>query len=109
MKGRLAEHLAALFLRLKGYRILARGYRRPVGEVDIIARRGTVLVAVEVKSRPTLDAALHALHNKQRRRIARAMEAYQGSHADCADLDIRFDVVLVTSLVKVPVHLENAW
>ena len=101
--------MAALLLRLKGYRILERGFRRPVGEVDIIARKGSVLVAVEVKQRPDLEAALGAIHAKQRRRISRAMEAYITSHAGCEGLDIRFDILLVTSFLRWPVHLENAW
>ncbi len=101
--------IAAALLRLKGYRILERGFRRPVGEVDIIARKGSVLVAVEVKQRPDLEAALGAIHTKQRRRISRAMEAYIASHADCDGLDIRFDILLVTSFLRWPVHMENAW
>ena len=54
---RFAEGLSAWGLRLKGYRILARGFRVPVGEIDIIARRGRVLVFVEVKARNDLTAA----------------------------------------------------
>jgi putative endonuclease len=50
-RGRLAESMAAFLLRLKGFRILARGYKVPVGEIDIIARRGRLIAFVEVKAR----------------------------------------------------------
>ncbi|WP_415237619.1 YraN family protein [Sneathiella sp.] len=109
LKGAIAESLAVFFLRLKGYRILARRFKRPVGEIDIIACKGKTLVAAEVKSRTTVEEALHSIHTKQRRRISRAMEAFIASHPDMDRLDIRFDVLLVTSFVKFPVHLENAW
>ncbi len=101
--------LAATFLRLKGYHIVARGFRKPVGEVDIIARHKNTLVAIEVKHRTTIEKALHAIHAKQRRRISRAMEYYVSSHPELSELDIRFDVLLISSFVKKPVHMENAW
>ncbi len=88
---------------------MARGYRRPVGEVDIIARKGNILIAAEVKQRPSLEVALSAIHPKQRRRISRAMEAFVASHPDVENLDIRFDLLLVTSFFKIPVHIQNAW
>ncbi|WP_169543499.1 YraN family protein [Sneathiella aquimaris] len=109
LKGAIAESLAVFYLRLKGYRILARRFKRPVGEIDIIACKGKTLVAAEVKSRATVEEALHSIHTKQRRRISRAMEAFIAGHPDMDRLDIRFDVLLVTSFVKFPVHLENAW
>ena len=62
-RGRWAERRAALFLRLKGFRIIARGYKSPVGEIDIVARRGNLLAFVEVKARATLDGAAEALTN----------------------------------------------
>lgn len=109
LRGKWAEMLATFSLRLKGYHIVARGYRRPVGEVDIIARKGNILIAAEVKQRPSLEAALSAIHPKQRRRISRAMEAFIASHPDVENLDIRFDLLLVTSFFKIPVHIQNAW
>ena len=74
--GRRAESLAAWWLRLKGYRILAREFRVPVGEIDLIARRGTILAFVEVKARKTAEAAPDALQPRQQRRIARAAGAF---------------------------------
>ncbi|MBL4905886.1 MAG: YraN family protein [Sneathiella sp.] len=108
-KGRLAELLATVYLRMKGYHIVARGFRKPVGEIDIIARHKDTLVAIEVKQRSSLEKALHAIHTKQRRRISRAMEYYISSHPEFNHMDVRFDVLLITSFVKKPVHMENAW
>ncbi len=71
-RGRRAEALAALWLRAKGWRIVARRRRLPMIEVDIVARRGNVLAVVEVKLRPTIDAALCALRPEALHRLQRA-------------------------------------
>ena len=60
-RGLVAEGIAAWVLRLKGYRVLATRYRTPLGEIDIVARRGKVLAFVEVKARPTVEAGLEAI------------------------------------------------
>src|SRR5271156_3517823 len=78
--GRFAETLCVWLLRLKGYRVLARDWRVPVGEIDILARRGSVLAAVEVKRRDTMAAAVAAVGPRQRRRILRALEAFVARH-----------------------------
>lgn len=62
--GHRAERQAALLLHLKGFRLEARRYRSPVGEVDIIARRAELLVAVEVKARGGLASAAHAIYKR---------------------------------------------
>ncbi len=107
-RGRRAEALAAWWLRLKGYRILARGFRVPSGEIDLIARRGRVLAHVEVKARPSLEEAREALTPRQRQRIERAAAAFLQQHPGLAGLDQRFDVVLLAPRRR-PHHLENAW
>jgi putative endonuclease len=107
-RGHGAEQMAALWLRLKGYRILAKRFRTPVGEIDLIARRGRILAVVEVKSRRTLAAATEALRLRQRARIGRAVQAYLQLHPNLADLCIRFDVMLL-STGRPPHHITNAW
>ena len=107
-RGRRAETLAAWWLRLKGYRILARGFRVAAGEIDLIARRGRLIALVEVKARPTLDAARNAILPRQRERIARAAEVFLQRHPELAGLDLRFDVVLLAPGQR-PHHLPNAW
>lgn len=104
--GRAAEALAAGWLRLKGYRVLARDYRTPVGEVDIVARRGRTLAFVEVKARG--DGVDPGPDRRQRRRIARAAEAFRAAHPGLADLDVRFDLVLVRP-GSPPAHRPGAW
>jgi putative endonuclease len=107
-RGRLSETLCRLFLRLKGYRILAAGFRVPVGEIDIVARRGKTLAIVEVKARASLAEAAEALTSHQQRRIARAAQAYLALHPSAAGLVVRFDVMLVRPW-RLPHHLTNAW
>ncbi len=107
-RGRLAETLCVWWLRLRGYRILARDYRVAVGEVDIVARRGGTLAAIEVKARDDRGRANEALSPRQRRRIERAIGQFLVRRPDLARLAIRFDVMLVTP-GRLPHHLEDAW
>jgi len=106
--GRLAEALCRLTLRLKGYRVLASDFRVPVGEIDIVARRGRTLAIVEVKARASLAAAAEAITPRQQRRIARAAEAYLALHPAAAGLALRFDVMLVRRW-RLPRHVRSAW
>jgi putative endonuclease len=106
--GRLAETLCALSLRLRGYRILARRLRTPVGELDIVARRGRLLVFVEVKARATLALAAESIAARQRLRVERAAGAYLALNPGLADLDMRFDAMLVAPR-RWPRHVVDAW
>ena len=107
-RGRRAEGLAACWLRLKGYRILARGFRVGAGEIDLIARRGRVLALVEVKARAGLAEAGESVGRRQRRRIGRAAEAFLQRHPGLSGLDLRFDVVLIAP-GHLPRHIADAW
>jgi putative endonuclease len=91
--GRAAEAVAAIILRLKGYTILARDLRTPVGEIDLIARRGGTLAFVEVKARR--QAGEEVLTSRQRGRIVRAAELFLARRPELAGLAVRFDVVLI--------------
>ena len=106
--GLSAESRAAAYLVAKGYRIAARRFRSPVGEVDIVARRGGVLVFVEVKARATLDAAAESLQARQQRRIAAAAAAWLSLNPHDIDKNIRFDAVLVAP-GKIPRHIPAAF
>jgi len=106
--GLSAESRAAAYLIAKGYRIVARRWRSPVGEVDIVARRRTVLVFVEVKARASLDEAAEAVIPRQRQRIIAAAEAWLASHPQDLNSDIRFDAVLVAP-GKIPRHIAAAF
>ena len=94
-KGVSAESRAAAYLVGRGYAIAARRFRSPVGEVDIVARRGPELLFVEVKARGRLDDAALSLTPRQQRRIVAAAEAWLADHPDDGLRDIRFDVILV--------------
>jgi putative endonuclease len=107
-RGRRGEWLAALWLRLKGFRILARGLRTPAGEVDLIARRGRLLIVVEVKARGSLADALAAITARQRARISRAAEIFLQRNPALADCDLRFDAVLIVP-GQAPRHVIDAW
>ena len=92
-RGHAAERRCALLLRLKGWRILARRYRTPVGEIDLIAKRDKIVAAIEIKARQTL---MEAVTPHQRRRIERAAEAFLSQHPKWRNLGFRFDVMAVT-------------
>jgi putative endonuclease len=106
--GLSAESRAAAFLVAKGYRIAARRFRTPFGEVDIVARRRGVLVFVEVKARSTLDAAAEALQVRQQRRIADAAAFWLSLNPHDIGSDIRFDAMLVAP-GKIPRHIQAAF
>jgi putative endonuclease len=106
--GLSAESRAALLLIAKGHRIVARRWRSPVGEIDIVARRRRTLVFVEVKARERLDDAAEAVIARQQRRIVAAAQAWLASHPADADCDIRFDVVLVAPK-GLPRHIVAAF
>lgn len=105
--GRRAESLAALWLQLKGWKILARRARTPVGEVDLIARRGRTLAFVEVKARASADQAALALDDYRLRRVAAAAEALAPRYARPGD-DLRLDAIFIVPR-RWPRHLVNVW
>ena len=78
--GLLAETIAALLLRLKGHRILARRFKTPVGEIDLVALKGKRLAFVEVKRRKTLEEAGWSLPTRARWRIVRAAQYWLAGH-----------------------------
>ena len=105
--GRRAETIAAWWLRLKGWRILGQRVRTPVGEVDLVARRGRTLAFVEVKARAGESAAAIALDDFRLRRVARAAEALSMRYARPGDT-IRIDAMFVIP-GRLPRHLANVW
>ncbi len=106
--GLAAETACVWWLRARGYRVLARRFNARVGEIDIVARRGQLLVMVEVKARRGGDISLAVPTPRQRRRIARAAEAFLARSPRLADCDIRFDL-MVARPWRLPRHLRDAW
>lgn len=107
-RGHRGEWLAALALILKGYRIVARRYRTVLGEIDLIARRGDLVLIVEVKARPSLIEAMEAVARSSERRIEGAADLWLARQPDHARLSIRFDLVAVLPR-RWPVHVENVF
>ena len=107
-RGHAAERRCALLLRLKGWRILARRYRTPVGEIDLLAKREQIVAAIEVKARHSLMEALEAVMPHQRHRTERAAAAFLSQHPKWRNLDFRFDVMAVIPR-QWPKHLTDAW
>jgi len=105
--GRRAESWAAWWLRLKGWTILARRVRTPLGEVDLVARRGLTIAFVEVKARASVREASFALDDWRLRRVAAAAEALAPRYARTGD-DIRVDAMLIVPR-RFPRHLPNVW
>jgi len=106
--GLSAESRAAMFLIAKGYRIVARRWKTPFGETDIVARRRRALVFVEVKARDRADEAAEAVTERTKRRIVAAAELWLAHHPDDNERDIRFDVMLVAP-GRLPQHIANAF
>jgi len=107
--GLFAETLAAIFLMLCGYRILNRRFKTPVGEIDIIAKRGHMIAFVEVKRRAQMDDALAAISQGSVTRIRRAAEWWLKSRKGIADKhDLRFDVIAVAPYARIR-HIHNAF
>jgi putative endonuclease len=105
--GRRAETLAAWWLRLKGYRVLARRVRTPFGEVDLVIRKGRTLVFVEVKARLDAARAAASVTHVTQRRVSRASNALLARFGrDCEA--VRIDVVLVSPW-RLPQHIVGAW
>jgi len=106
--GLSAESRAAAFLIAKGFRILARRWKTPVGEIDIVARRRHLLVFVEVKARERLDDAAWSVTDRQRARIVAAAEAWLAAHGADDIRDMRFDAMLVVP-GRIPRHIVGAF
>lgn len=106
--GHRGEWLAAWALRLKGFRIVARRYRTPVGEIDLIARRGDLVAIVEVKARPTIDEAMDAVTPYALRRIEASADLWLVRQPDHDRLSLRFDLVAVLPR-RWPVHVPGIY
>ncbi len=107
-RGHSSEWLAAAALLAKGYRIVARRYRTRLGEIDLIARRGDLVLIIEVKARRSLAAAMEALTPASERRIEGAADLWLMRQPDFARLSVRFDMVAVLPW-RWPVHVENVF
>lgn len=107
-RGRWAELLARLYLRAHAKRILAANCKTPVGEIDIIAKRGNLIVFVEVKARRDVDTAAWSIGSHQKQRIQRAAEYFLMQRPMLQTCDVRFDVALVSGAFSLK-YIPDAW
>ena len=106
-RGRRGEHIAAWWLRLHGWRIIAERVRTARGEVDLIARRGKTLAFIEVKTRTKGSDLLLAIDGPRLKRVAAAADLLYPRYAKGAE-NVRIDVILVAPWAW-PHHLVNVW
>ena len=106
--GRRAETIALWYLRLKGYKLLARRFKSPAGEVDLIMRKGKTTAFIEVKARTTVDDGVLAVTTYQSRRIASAAAFYTSRDDKAATSFQRFDIIAIPSYLW-PTHIKNAF
>ena len=106
--GLSAESRAAALLMAKGYRILAKRFKTPHGEIDLVAKKRNLLVFVEVKARATLDDAAFAVTPRQQGRIIDAAQAWLAAHPEHANFELRFDAMLIAPR-HLPRHLLAAF
>ena len=106
-RGRLAELWAALWLLIRGYRVIGWRVKTPVGEIDLVAKRSGVIVFVEVKQRKTVGAAKAAIGYRQRERILRAADWWK-LKTNRHDARCRFDAICIASSGWME-HIKGAW
>ncbi len=106
-RGRAGEARAAAWLRLKGWSILDSRVKTPVGEIDLVARRGGLIAFVEVKWRARRADLDHAIDEYRLRRVAAAAESVAHRYATRGE-DLRVDVILLAP-GSFPRHITNAW
>lgn len=106
--GRKSERVAEMFLRLKGYRILARRVKTPLGELDLVAKRGKSLVFMEVKARHGPGALMMAIEQIKPHRYRRAAQYWLAKNEQYASHQQQFDVIGLAPW-RWPVHIQNAF
>jgi putative endonuclease len=106
--GLSAESRAAAWLIAKGYRILAKRFRTPYGEIDLVVRRRNLIAFIEVEARASLDDAAWAVTPRQQQRIINAAQAWLMAHPEHAEFDMRFDAMLIAPR-SLPRHLLAAF
>ena len=108
LSGRRSEVWAAIWLMVRGYRILGFRLKTPQAEIDLLAQRGPVLAVVEVKSRTTLATALESVGYDQRERLRRAGAAIAAGRPGLKGAAVRLDLVALAP-GRLPRHIPDAW
>ncbi len=106
--GIIAEYVAIILLFLKGYRVIRHRYRNKLGEIDIIALKKDLILAIEVKARKKTLKIDGLLSSKQKNRIKKSISLFARNHKIAKNKSIRFDLIIVNNLLKVK-HIKNFW
>jgi putative endonuclease len=106
--GHVAEAATMLLLLAKGFRPIARRYKTPLGEIDLIVKRGSTIAFVEVKARASQAEGLESVGRQSERRIVDAADLWLARHPAATGLDLRYDIVVVTPW-RLPLHLPDAF
>lgn len=104
--GIAAEKLAIIFLRLKGYKILEWRFRSYFGEIDIIAKKASVIVIIEVKARYLKTEPYELIKATQISRIKKSAEYFYAKNKKFHDCDLRFDFIEVNKFFFIK-HYKN--
>ncbi|MET0173202.1 MAG: YraN family protein [Agrobacterium vaccinii] len=107
-RGHWSEYLAAVFLLLKGYRILSLRYKTKSGEIDIIVRKRDLVAFVEVKARRAEGLAIDSVGYETQKRIRAASDQWLSRRRDAHLLTLRYDVVAVLP-GRFPKHFQDAF
>lgn len=94
--GEMGERLALKNIKRLGYKFIAKNYRCPLGEIDLIARDGDCLVFIEIKTRRgrSIGYAKEAINKRKMRQISKVALAYMKAN-NCCDVKARFDVIAI--------------
>lgn len=106
--GRYSEYIAALFLRLRGYRVLEMRHRNRLGEIDLIMVKGELVIFVEVKARGDEMLAVNAVSASSQQRIRAASDVWLAKQRHASRLSQRYDIVAVLPW-KLPRHFPGAF
>lgn len=107
-KGLRAELLSKLWLWTFGYSILEQRYKTPMGEIDLIARKGKHIAFIEIKYRQTFEEAAYSITDHQKKRINKAALLWLAKEEQLGFDSLSFDVILVSPW-KLPHHIKNAF
>lgn len=110
-RGRLGEDRAVSFLEAKGFKVIARNYRRRIGEIDIIACGEGVVIFCEVKNWQVFDESSmeYAINERKKRKILNVAKAFLSDHRELDGLQVRFDVLFIGAKAAAPKHIVAAF
>ena len=107
-KGLRAELISKIWLQLQGYSIKEQRYKTPVGEIDLIAKKGRHIAFIEIKYRKTREEAAFAISDHQKKRINKAALFWLAKNSNLTYETLSFDVILIAPF-RLPYHIKNAF